>query len=298
VNGSLQIGSVFGIPIRLHWTFLLIAVPALLAGRFLILLVLFGCVLLHELGHSLVARRFGIRVLDITFWPLGGMARMSDLPEDARAEASIALAGPAVNFLLLGLAAGLFVLGALLGSAPLVAAAIPFAWVNFALGTFNLVPAFPMDGGRVLRAWFARRDHWGVATEKAVRVGRWIAAGMLFLPFLAASFLPAASGMPCSILLIAVFVWLMGTRELMAVRVRHGLPPIGRRGAFAWSRPAEPVEPAAPRPSAPRPREETARVGEARRPAVWDASSEGLDEEGLRALERFPGRLRRAAPDD
>ena len=113
MNGSLKIGTAFGIPIRIHWTFailptVMVALGTPFAAAVLLLIVLFGCVFLHELGHSLVARGFGIRVLDISFWPLGGMARMSEIPESPKIEGLVAIAGPAVNFALAGL--GVFAL--------------------------------------------------------------------------------------------------------------------------------------------------------------------------------------------
>ena len=105
MNDSIRIGSVFGITIRVHILFLvLIGLLVLLASNPTAVLVgvllLFTLVFLHELGHSLMAKHFGIDVLDITFWPLGGMARMSEIPEDSRVEGWIAIAGPAVNFAL------------------------------------------------------------------------------------------------------------------------------------------------------------------------------------------------------
>ena len=117
--GSIKIGKVLGITVRVHWLFLPVAAAAWVwssrAGDprspfgtgvlqlALWVAVLFGVVFLHELGHSLVARHFGIRVLDITLWPLGGMARMSEIPEDAKVESLIAIAGPLVNFALAAL---------------------------------------------------------------------------------------------------------------------------------------------------------------------------------------------------
>lgn len=228
MNNSFRIGSVFGITIRVHWLFLplvwfflfLMADP--LSG---LLLVgsLFLFVFLHELGHSLMAKHFGIHVLDITFWPLGGMARMSEIPENSRVEALIAAAGPAVNFALLGLFAGLHALFG--GGTPLDLAGLgwvpgetslfaAFARINLWLGAFNLIPAFPMDGGRLLRATLATRYDWLEATERAVKVGRVLAVMMLF----AAVFIP---GMFCTVPLIAAFIWIAGGRELLVTRLRH-----------------------------------------------------------------------------
>lgn len=256
--GSLQLGRVFGIPIRLHGLLLvLLLVVAAMSSNPLATLIwmslLITVVGLHELGHCLVARRFGATVLDITFWPLGGMARMSDLPEDTRAEVAIALAGPAVNFVLaLGSLVVLTALapfagtsvGALLSAglpgalaptlspdvAPLLgvslALALWFLVINLMLGLFNLVPAFPMDGGRVLRATLGRTRDWVTATEQAVRVSRWIAVAMVIIGFTRPNMLLLP--------LIAVFVWISGARELWSVRLRHGKFPFGKTPA-GWS---------------------------------------------------------------
>ena len=173
MNGSFKIARLFGIDIRLDWTFLILPLvlaqfhgPAGLAW----VVAVFTIVLLHELGHSLVAKAFGVRVVDITFWPLGGMARMAEIPEKPTVEGLIAIAGPAVNFAL----AGLSVPFLFAPSEPVQALALTSLAVNLMMGFFNLVPAFPMDGGRVLRAWLARTRDYVTATEQAVRVGRWV----------------------------------------------------------------------------------------------------------------------------
>ncbi len=242
-------GRAFGIPIRVHWLLVvLLAVISLRASNPLLTLVWLGLLVLvvglHELGHCLVARRFGATVLDITFWPLGGMARMSELPEDPNAEVSIALAGPGVNLVLaLGALVALLAIvplaglefgslfanglalapGALGGAQPLVAWTIvvlaTFLGFNVMLGLFNLVPAFPMDGGRVLRALLGRSRDWVTATEQAVRVSRWFALLMVIAAFFRPDFLLLP--------LIAIFVWIAGTRELWSVRLRHGRLPFG-----------------------------------------------------------------------
>ena len=304
MNGSFQLGTAFGIPIRMHWTFPLVLLlfvsrpnPAL---GLLFGLTLFGCVLLHELGHSLVARSFGIRVMDITFWPLGGMARMTRMPEDARKEALIALAGPAVNFVLAG--AGLLLVPFL----PEVGMA--FVGINLMLGVFNLLPAFPMDGGRVLRSFFARKLDWVAATERAVGVGRFLAGAMVVLSVFLMAYAPQAV---CALPLIAVFVWVSGGQELAMVRIRHGLPPFGSSlfQSFAdaagaarpprptWSTPTGSAE----EPDPDEPEVEPPAARGARRPRNWDteprASGRGFDEEAVRELERYRGRLRRPEAD-
>jgi Zn-dependent protease len=293
VNGSLHVATAFGIPIRLHWTFLVLLSVFAWLGHLGAFVVLFGCVLLHELGHGLAAKRYGIRVLDIVFWPLGGMARMSDIPEEPRVEGMVAAAGPAVNFLLaaLGTGIGLFALVASGGSThPLVAGAFFFVAVNLALGTFNLLPAFPMDGGRLLRAWFARRQDWVGATERAVQVGRVLALALVALSLLLAG---VAQAFFFTMPLIALFIWIAGGRELAATRMRHalGFGSVAPAPAEASWRPGA----AAAREQAPEP----IGPGEARRPGTWHAPAAGhaFDEERIRALERFRGRLRGVPPE-
>ena len=162
MNWSWYVGAVSGIRVRVHGTLLLLlalvgvsewhhvgTVRSGVAGA-LLLAALFGCVLLHELGHALAARRYGIGTREITLLPFGGIAVLERVPATPRQELVVALAGPAVNI----------VLAALLGCAMVIAPA-PFIgslfWINIALAVFNLVPAFPMDGGRVMRALLAQR---------------------------------------------------------------------------------------------------------------------------------------------
>jgi len=304
LNDSIRIATLFGIPIRLHWLFLPLLLIVAGEESLLLLFVLFGSVLLHELGHSLVARRFGIQVVDITFWPLGGMARMSEMPEDPKVEGLVAIAGPAVNFALALAALPLAVLFAGTGSAaaPFLST---FIGMNLLLGLFNLLPAFPMDGGRILRAFFARRSDWVDATERAVRVGRSIALFLIVLT-LATAFTPFRS-LFCMMPIIALFVWVAGGRELAVVRHRHGRSPFGGIGIFgggeagpahaahaAHAATAESSAPAAGRtPSAP----EEPTVGRAQHPGVWQPSEprpgRGFTDREIEEMERFPGRLPR-----
>ena len=290
MNGSFKIGTAFGIPVRVHVTFLVLVYVLFLFADALAVLglvgLVFGCVLLHELGHSLVARGFGLRVADITLWPLGGMARMSEIPENSRIEALIAFAGPAVNFALAGIALLALVAGAALGmedGAKPQQLLLGVLAVNVVQGGFNLLPAFPMDGGRLLRAFLARRRDWLSATEIAVRVGRWLAL-VLFCGSLA--FLVVEKSL-CFMPVVALFIWFEGTRELWNVRLRHGVPVFGSFRA-AW-RPAQ-SSGAAPGNEAPPP------DGEARRPVTWrqgGAPRGGFSDEEVRRLESHPGPLRR-----
>jgi Zn-dependent protease len=179
---SWRIGRVAGIDVYVHATFLVVFLlfPDLFGGgpeavlNVLLILALFGCVLLHELGHALMARRFGIGTRDITLYPIGGVARLERMPRAPGAELLIALAGPAVNFAIAAALTMVLFLGAGALSAPgdfLKDLLI----LNLVLGLFNLIPAFPMDGGRVLRAllsgWLGR----AAATTIASRVGRVLA---------------------------------------------------------------------------------------------------------------------------
>jgi Zn-dependent protease len=286
VLGSFKIGSVLGITVRVHWLFAaLIAfvlwMPddgAMTRGdKAVYLALLFGVVFLHELGHSLVARRYGIRIFDITFWPLGGMARMSEIPETPRVEMWIAAAGPLVNFVLALLTLPVWVWSWMaageLGAAPwidtLASLSGTFLAINLLLGTFNLLPAFPMDGGRILRAFLGRTRDWVRATELAVKVGRVLAVLMVVVGIV---FSRGAMMLP----LVGLFVWFAGARELWAVRMRHGRLPFG---------------PLAGQPFAPQ-----AAPGEA---PPWDASARGapprnggVSQSDIERLERFGGSLR------
>jgi Zn-dependent protease/CBS domain-containing protein len=204
---SFRIGSVFGIPIKLDLTFLLVlplfawligsqvgqwagilnsffgtqldaalltagAMPWLLGLA--AALGLFGGVVLHELGHSVVAMRYGFPIDSITLWILGGIAQLSDQPEDWRQELFIALAGPVVS-VLLGVAFYAVVLVAPTGPDAVVFLVGYLALVNVSLAVFNMLPGFPMDGGRVLRALLARTRPFPRATQIAAEVGKAVA---------------------------------------------------------------------------------------------------------------------------
>ncbi len=192
MKSALQIGSVSGIGIRLHWTFLLLvagifafymvqgdSVAAALVGVGLILAV-FGCVVLHELGHALTARRFDVPTRDITLYPIGGVARLQRIPEEPMKEFWIAVAGPAVNVVIAAaLLAVVVVTNASLSPEAFVDPTANFLgtllWLNVILVGFNLLPAFPMDGGRVLRSLLATRMNYARATQIAANVGQGMA---------------------------------------------------------------------------------------------------------------------------
>jgi Zn-dependent protease len=229
-----------GIPIRLHSSFLALAALLILIdaasggigsalGTTLLGIALFGSVLLHELGHALAARRFGIDTRSITLYPFGGIAALSAEPRTPRAELWIALAGPAVNFALAAAGAALALLGT-----PLMGM---FVAINLALGLFNLLPAFPMDGGRVLRAGLTLRMGRLDATKLAIQVSRWFAWGFIGLGLLQASF---------NLLLVGGFLLfaLNGERRrLAAMQARQALqdarndPPVQPIMQRTWAHP-------------------------------------------------------------
>jgi Zn-dependent protease len=227
---SWRLGEVAGIGIHLHLSLLVILgwlfVAQLAMGRstnhaiasLALLATVFAIIVVHELAHALVARRFGCTTRDITLWAIGGVARLDHMPEKPRQELAVALAGPAVNLAIAGVlalmiaAAGGSLDPAALGR-PEGSFATKLLWVNISLAAFNLVPAFPMDGGRVLRAILAMRRDRVSATATAARVAQrlaWVlgALGVFYSPML---------------LVIAVFVWLGAAAEASTVQVESAL---------------------------------------------------------------------------
>lgn len=230
---SWRIARVAGIGIYIHATFPLLlvwvamdeyrrgeTVPATLAVVGFVLAI-FAIVVLHELGHALAARRYHIATRDITLLPIGGIARLERMPRDPRQELVIALAGPAVNVALTPILFGVLYLSGGVPSAAEMAFGgllswrvflVRLAWTNLlVLAAFNLIPAFPMDGGRVLRALLAMRSgNYARATEIAANVGRIFALvfGIVGVFLLDAPIL----------ILIALFVWLGAAGEAAAVQ--------------------------------------------------------------------------------
>jgi len=237
-SGSLRIGTALGIPIRIHFTFLLLLIwfGTLSAGRgegflggVVFLLLLFGCVVLHELGHAAMARRFGVETREIVLYPIGGVARLERIPS-GKAELLIALAGPAVNVVLAG-ALGIVLLVSrsqapvtpedLVGRAPIV---WQLLWTNVMLVLFNLIPAFPMDGGRVLRATLAM----AMGQEKATRIAAAVGQGMAVLLAIYA-FLPPLKPF---LLLIAFFIFMGAGQEAAYERNRSAVRGLKARDAM------------------------------------------------------------------
>ncbi len=228
MKSTLKFGSVSGIGLFVHWTFLVmlagifgfyvyqgLTVLVALMGVGLILAV-FGCVVLHELGHAFMARHYGIPTLDITMYPIGGVARLQRMPREPKQEFMIAIAGPAVN---LGIAGVLYLVTTVMGSpTSMIEAMTPqgnvltmLMWVNLALVVFNLLPAFPMDGGRVLRAGLATQMDYRNATHVASLIGQ----GMAFL-FAIYGLFTGLWTLP----LVAVFVFMAARQEVAHVMER------------------------------------------------------------------------------
>ena len=210
----------FGVPIRLHFTFLLLLVFLIFIGiggqqsgltTAVYVLALFASVLLHEIGHALVARAYGVRTLEIVMYPIGGVSRLEGKPKPQQ-EPVIALAGPAVNLII-----GVALLATQNDFLPLEKLTVPtdanlierIGVGNVLLGVFNLLPAYPMDGGRILRALLALRKSADEATQIAARVSRFLAVAMGLFGLLSSNFL---------LVFVALFVYLGAAQESAAAR--------------------------------------------------------------------------------
>jgi Zn-dependent protease/CBS domain-containing protein len=239
VSWSVKVVTIRGIPIRIHVTFLFIVLWAAfnwgilrpggwqgMAYGVVFITLIFLCVVLHELAHSLVAQAFGVKVRGITLLPIGGVSQMESIPRRPIQELLMSLAGPATN-LVLGVALGLVaavvmrlwgppirtlqdVLDLLTGLGPF-SLLLELVLANISLAVFNLVPAFPMDGGRVLRAFLALGLDYVLATQIAVAVGQGLALLLGLWGFFQGNLL---------FILIAVFVYLGAEQEGSEVRVR------------------------------------------------------------------------------
>lgn len=224
---SLNLGTIAGTIIRVHFTFLLLLIwiwlmhyriggAAAAWGGVVFILAVFACVVLHEFGHIAAARYFGIRTPDITLLPIGGVARLERMPEEPGQEFVIAVAGPLVNVVI---AALIFMV--LQGPATIEQMAViedphtgflaRLAGVNVFLVLFNMIPAFPMDGGRILRAALATRLSWSRATQVAATIGQGMAfvfgfVGLFYNPLL---------------IFIGIFVYLAAAAEAQNAQIRQ-----------------------------------------------------------------------------
>lgn len=226
MSWSIPIGTIRGTVIRIHLTFILFLVwigtvhyargglPAAFEGVLFICL-LFLCVVLHEFGHIVAAQRYGVQTPDVTLLPIGGVARLERIPEEPAQELVVALAGPAVNvviavvlWLLLG---GFVPMESAEVTNPGVSMLARLAAVNIFIAVFNLIPAFPMDGGRVLRALLTYRLGYARGTQIAASIGQALAFGLGLLGLF---------GNPI-LLFIALFVYLAASSEASAVQMRE-----------------------------------------------------------------------------
>jgi Zn-dependent protease/CBS domain-containing protein len=213
---SFKIGSAWGIPIELHITFILLMAAVFVLFYpdfyfFILILFLFVFVVFHELAHSVVARHYGIKVRKIILYPLGGVSEIEEVPENPSIEWRLAIAGPLTSFVIGGILLGIsqFIPVAVPSAtlAPSIATAgsliLDLAVLNIILGAFNLIPAFPMDGGRVFRALLAERMKFSDATKYAAYIGRLFGIAMVVVGALYDFWL----------ILIGVFIYIGASEE-------------------------------------------------------------------------------------
>lgn len=208
MKGSFKLGNISGIGIFIHWTFWLLIVYIVFSNyraghtaqqivwSVIFILSIFFTVFLHELGHALAAKRYNIKTKDIILLPIGGLARLESIPEKPKEELIVAFAGPAVN-ILLAFVTSLFITIPDAKDLTIQLASgvnhsnffLNFFIVNIWLAIFNLIPAFPMDGGRVLRALLSMKFERHIATNIAARIGQVLSIGFVFLGFFSSPFL-------------------------------------------------------------------------------------------------------------
>ncbi|SHF38602.1 Zn-dependent protease (includes SpoIVFB) [Fodinibius roseus] len=244
---SLYIGKPAGIKVFIHWTFILLVIwlswMHLQQGHglfeiilgLIFLAALFGCITLHEFGHALAARRYGIGTRDINLLPIGGVARLERMPEDPKEELVVAIAGPAVNVVI---AIGLYLIMLVLGQSNTelshhVAGGNFLAdllLINIILVLFNLIPAFPMDGGRVLRALLAFKMKRSKATRVAASVGQLLAIGFVLFGLFYNPWL----------LFIGIFVFIGAGAESQQVTMQESLREVKAKDLITTGYPALP----------------------------------------------------------
>ncbi len=230
---SLKIGQFRGIGVYVHATFLLIIIWVAYINwsqsrsleetiyGIIFVLAIFACVVFHEFGHALTAQKYGIRTRDITLLPIGGVARLEHMPEDPRQEFWVAIAGPAVNVVIsVVIAVFLAVTSKVpaLGELGMMSGSFlsRLMVVNIFLVVFNLIPAFPMDGGRILRAVLAMRMNYTRATQIAANLGQAIAFMFAFFGFFYNPFL----------IFIALFVWIGAAQEARMTEITEAFEGI------------------------------------------------------------------------
>jgi Zn-dependent protease len=223
-----SLGKIFGVEVKMHGTFLFllafVAISGLMkGGMFQALLsvalavIIFSVVVMHEFGHILAARRYGVRTKDVILSPLGGVARLQGMPKNPNAEIAIAAAGPAVNLVLAGLGFLLLQTSMMAHPGTMAVAFVAaltnwFVTINLVLLCFNLIPAIPMDGGRILRAFLSKKQGHLKATQTAAKVARWSALAMAGYAIYAGQFM---------LLLIAGFVFVMSWVEVAQAGIRQ-----------------------------------------------------------------------------
>src|ERR1700730_794193 len=225
MGSSLKVASVFGIEVRIHLSFLLLlAFFWFQSGTFesvLFILILFVCVVLHEFGHAFAARGFGIRTRDITLYAIGGVARLNRIPDKPWQELIVAIAGPLVNVVIA--AALIFVTHVTADfqqfdqlESPRIELLVKVARANVFLVFFNLIPAFPMDGGRILRALLAMVMPYARATQIAAWIGQGLAVLFAIFGFLYSPLL----------IFIAFTVFVGAQQELAMAKANRPSPPL------------------------------------------------------------------------
>ena len=229
-GNAFKIGTFWQIPVKIHWSFGLLLLFVLYTaftnglkmwqsiGFVFYVLLLFLCVVLHEYGHALTARRYGVITRDILLSPIGGVARLESMPDKPKQEFFIAIAGPIVNIIIatiLGLIL-FFTTGQIFPDVNDFRFDDPaefvryIAWMNLALFMFNLIPAFPMDGGRILRALLAAKLGKVRATHIAMRIGRILAIGFVIFGIFNQQLILA---------MIGLFIFMMAGQEYEQTRV-------------------------------------------------------------------------------
>jgi Zn-dependent protease len=221
---SWRLGTLAGIPVRIHATFLLLILWIALAGAIAgmsvggvvfevaLILAVFATIVVHELGHAVVARRRGGVTREITLLPIGGIASMDVIPERPKDELAVAVVGPAINLAIAGVLAAVLALtgGFAAGTSVVRAFFVQLTWIEIGLAVFNLIPAFPLDGGRALRALLAMRGSRDAATEIAGKIGMALAVVLAVCGFFVNGWL----------MIIAMVVFLGAQQELAMLRTK------------------------------------------------------------------------------